>query len=68
MTSEELYRAAYGDQDVAASEPVSAAPMGKLDNWVKVIVAIGPELTPDERIAVLEHAQALRDRRKYKGA
>src|SRR4051794_15645563 len=65
MTSDELYRAAYGDHSVVAGGLVpEASPMGNLDNWVKRMVAIGPELTPAERIAVLEHAEALRDRRE----
>src|SRR5215217_7706444 len=54
ITTEELYRAAYGDQGVAAGGLVpEASPLGNLDNWVKRIVAIGPELTSAERIAVL---------------
>jgi transcriptional regulator with XRE-family HTH domain len=65
VTAEALYRAAYGDLAPETSDlVVEASPMGVLDNWVKRIVALGPELTPAERIAVLEHAVALYDRHK----
>ncbi|MDQ2809313.1 MAG: helix-turn-helix domain-containing protein [Chloroflexota bacterium] len=45
------------------SVPLDAPPGSRLDDWVQAMVRIGPTLTPAERVAVLQHAQALQERR-----
>ena len=62
ITPDELYRAAYAETAPDVTLATDDPPRGRLDYWVKAIVGIGPELTAQERVAVLDHAEALRDR------
>lgn len=49
--------------DAATSIGAEESAEGRLDTWATEIIAIGPDLIPAERVAVLDHARALRDRR-----
>jgi len=39
--------------------PATDPPRSHLDYWVKALVALGPQLTPTQQMAVLDHAEAL---------
>ena len=45
--------------DEGAPRPSRDLPGSRLEEWTTEIVAIGPNLTPAQRAAVLEHARAL---------
>ncbi len=50
--------------DELMQNPNKADSTASLGEWTTAIVALGPELSAAERASVLEHAQALRDRRR----
>ncbi|MDQ2809318.1 MAG: helix-turn-helix domain-containing protein [Chloroflexota bacterium] len=50
---------AAGLPGLAVDPPHSDSPRSHLDYWVKTLVALGPQLTSAQRLAVLDHAEAL---------
>ena len=50
---------AAGLPDIATTSLQTDTPRSHLDYWVKALVALGPQLTPAQRLAVLDHAEAL---------
>ena len=50
---------AAGLTGLESAAPQTDAPRSHLDYWVKTLVALGPQLTPAQRLAVLDHAEAL---------
>jgi len=52
-------------QAVGTMSPAPADPAAiNVTDWLEKLRMLGPDLTPTERIAVLEHAQALHDRHR----